>query len=133
MKHFFTLHVDAFGFTASLLCAIHCMAVPILLTVSTWGWLEILNDPSIEKSVVVTSALLAMISIVPSYFRHHKSLKAIVLVASGFVLIGIGRLGADGIPEILFTSVGAAVVGSAHYLNWRLYRNCTIHQQKKNL
>lgn len=133
MKHFFTLHIDAFGFTASVLCAIHCMAVPVLLTVSTWGWLEILNDPSIEMTVVVTSALLAIISIVPSYFRHHRSLKAIVLVASGFALIAVGRLQTDRIAEILFTSIGAAVVGSAHYLNWRLYRNCIIHQPKKNL
>jgi len=125
--------MDAFGFTASILCAIHCMAVPILLTVSAWGWLEILNDPSIEMSVVVTSALLAIISIIPSYFRHHRNVKAIVLVASGFLLIGIGRLETGRIPEVLLTSVGAAVVGSAHYVNWRLYRNCIIHQQKRNL
>ncbi len=132
MKHFFTLHIDAFGFTASVLCAIHCMGVPILLTVSTWGWLEILVDPSIEMSVLVISAILAIVSIVPSYFRHHRSMKAIVLVALGFVLIAIGRLETDRISEILFTSIGATVVGSAHYVNWRLYRNCIIHTQKGN-
>ncbi|HWA34422.1 MAG TPA: MerC domain-containing protein, partial [Cyclobacteriaceae bacterium] len=112
MKHFFTLHIDLLGFTASMLCAVHCMAVPILLTVSTWGWLEILDDPSIEMSVVVTSACLATISIVPSYLRHHRNLKAMALVISGFALIAIGRLVTGEIPEILFTSIGAAVVGS---------------------
>lgn len=133
MKHFFSLHIDLFGFTASVLCAIHCMALPILLTVTTWGWLEILDDPSIELSVVAASAFLATLSMVPSYFRQHRNLKAIAMVASGFVLIGIGRLVTDKVPEILFTSVGAAVVGSAHYVNWRLHRHCIIHQQKKNL
>src|SRR5882672_522021 len=133
MRHFFTLHIDAFGFFTSTLCAVHCMAVPILLTVSTWGGLQILNDPSIELTVVFISAILALISIVPAYFRYHRNLKAILLVVFGFILIGIGRLEADKILEIVFTSTGAAIVGSAHYLNWRLYRNCPIHQKKGKL
>lgn len=133
MKQFFSFNLDSIGFFASTICAVHCMAVPMLLTISTWGGLQILNDPSIEWTVLSISALLALFSLVPSYFRHHKRLKAILLVAGGFMLIGIGRLETDQVFEIVFTSTGAATVGFAHYINWRLFRNCPVHRQKDDL
>jgi hypothetical protein len=133
MRHFFSLHLDAFGFLASMICAVHCMAVPLLLMISTWGGLQVLNNPSIELTVISISAMLALFLLLPAYFRHHKSPKAILLVAAGFVLIGAGRLGAQHAIEIILTSVGALLVAIAHYVNWKLYRNCAIHQQKKNL
>ena len=130
MKNFFSLSLDSIGFSASMLCAVHCVAVPLLLTVSTWSGLQILNNPAIELIVLCCSAMFALISIVPSYIRYHRNPKAIALVIIGFILIGLGRFDVDKIWEISFTSVGAATVASAHFLNWRLCRNCATPSQK---
>ena len=85
MRNFFSLHLDSIGFSASLLCAIHCSAVPLLLTISTWSGLQILNDPSIELTVLCISAVLALLSIFPSYYRYHKNRSALVVVFLGFL------------------------------------------------
>jgi hypothetical protein len=134
MKNFFNLHLDSLGFSASLICAIHCAVVPVLLTVSTWGGLQLLNDPSIELSILCVSTLLALLSILPSYLRIHRKLNAIVFVCMGFILIGLGRLEVSKVWEILFTTVGAMLVAIAHYLNWWLCKQCrAIESNRKNI
>ena len=132
MKNFFTLQLDSLGFSASLICAIHCAVVPVLLTVSTWGGLQLLSDPSVEITMLCLSSGLALASILPSYIRIHKKVNAIVLVTIGFILIALGRLEVGKAWEIAFTSVGATLVAVAHIINWRLCKNCTIkHASKK--
>jgi hypothetical protein len=131
MKNFFTLHLDSLGFSASMLCATHCVAVPLLLTVSTWSGLMVLNSPSLELTVLCVSAILALASILPSYLKVHKKWDAIALVSIGFILIGLSRLSAMQPWEIYFTSAGAALVATAHILNWRLCQDCTVNQVKK--
>lgn len=130
MKNFFSLNLDSLGFSASMLCAVHCVAVPLLLTVSTWSGLQILNKPSIELTVLCGSAVFALVSIVPSCIRYHRNPKALALVIAGFILIGLGRFDVDKIWEIVFTSVGAATVASAHFLNWRLCKTCATQSKK---
>lgn len=132
MRNFFSLHLDSFGFSVSMLCALHCAAVPLLLTVSTWSGLQLLNNPSIELTVLCGSAVFALASIVPSYFKFHRNAKAIALVIVGFLFIGLGRLDVDKVSEIVLTSVGATTIATAHFLNWRLCKSCAINQSKKN-
>ena len=131
MRNFFSLHLDSIGFSASLLCAIHCSAVPLLLTISTWSGLQILNDPSIELTVLCISAVLALLSIFPSYYRYHKNRSAIVVVFLGFVLMSAGQLCFDDAWETSSTSLGAIMVASAHFLNWKLCKSCQVNKTKK--
>lgn len=131
MKNYFTLNLDLVGFYASLLCAIHCTVVPLLLTISTWSGLQLLSDPSIEIMLLCLSTLLALASILPSYTRVHRKLNAMVLVTIGFILIGLGRLEVEKVWEMFSTSVGAAFVASAHIINWRLCRNSRVNHASK--
>jgi hypothetical protein len=131
MKNFFSLHLDLFGFFASILCAVHCATIPILLTVSTWSGLQLLSNPSIEIMVLCASTALALVSIVPAYIKFHRRPDAIVLISIGFILIGLSRLNVMEVWEIFLTSAGAALVASAHILNWRLCKNCTSNPSKK--
>lgn len=131
MKTFIATHLDFIGLSTSLLCAIHCTAIPLLLTVSTWSGLQLLNDPSIELVILCVSTGLAIASILPSYIRIHRKVDALVLASFGFVLIGLGRLYVEDVWEIAFTSAGAALVAVAHIINWRLCKNCTVNQASK--
>lgn len=131
MKNFFSLHLDLFRFFASILCAVHCATIPILLTVSTWSGLQLLSNPSIEIMVLCASTALALVSIVPAYIKVHRRPDAIVLISIGFILIGLSRLNVMEVWEIFLTSAGAALVALAHILNWRLCKNCTSNPSKK--
>lgn len=131
MKNFFYAHLDLFGFSISIFCAIHCAAIPLLLTVSTWSGLQIVDHPSIELIVLCASTVFAFLSILPSYLKIHRKLNVIVLISIGFILIGLSRLNVMEVWEIFLTSAGAALVASAHILNWRLCKNCASNPSKK--
>jgi MerC mercury resistance protein len=120
------LTIDTVGFSVSALCAVHCVVMPVLLIFSAFSGLAFLEDTSIEHTILLISLLLAMASLLPSYFRHHKRLTALYTFIVGFVLIGLGRLEISEVWEISTTSIGAALVASAHYINYRLCRACEL-------
>ena len=82
---------------------------------SSWTFL---HDESIENVVLMISGVIAVISLVPSYVRHHRKLIPIVILLAGFFLIGLSRFAAE-VNESVFASSGAALVASAHFLNYR--------------
>lgn len=114
--------LDFFGFSASLLCAIHCALIPVVLTFSMLEGLHFLANPSIEKTVLCISLLIALFSLLPTYFRHHHKLIPIVIFGFGLLLIAIGRMELPMIAEVVFTSIGACCVAIAHGVNWKLYK-----------
>ncbi|MBT1704626.1 MerC domain-containing protein [Chryseosolibacter indicus] len=110
--------LDKTGMWASALCAIHCMAVPIVVSMSAFtGWAYLHND-SIETAVLMLSGLIAVASLVPSYVKHHRKLLPIIILSFGFILIGVSRLSLD-VNEPVFASSGAGLVVIAHFLNIR--------------
>jgi len=119
MKNFFSIHIDAIGLSASLVCALHCAVVPLLLTFSALGSLTFLEDPRIELSMILVSLVLAVSSLLPCYFSHHHRLAPLLWALSGFLLIGAGKLPPCEAYEILLTPAGGCLVALAHYKNWR--------------
>jgi hypothetical protein len=123
MKGFFTHYLDALGFSASFLCALHCAFVPVLLTLSFFQGLHFLADPSIERGVLIISFFLALASLLPSYINHHHRLSPILIFVLGAFLIIVGRMDLLSVWEILLTSIGATCIAVAHLVNWRLHKN----------
>jgi len=122
MKGFFYLHLDSFGFSVSMLCALHCALMPIALTFSTLSGIAFLDNPLIELSIIVLSCALALTSLLPCYFRHHRRLSPVLLAIVGFLLIGISRILPEGI-EVLVTPIGAVMTALSHFANWRQCRS----------
>lgn len=118
--------LDTAGMWASALCALHCLFLPVLLSVSAFSGLLILEDPMLENGLLVFSFILGTASLFPSYLNHHKNEKAIVVLMSGFLLIGFSRF-TEGFSESLITATGAMLVAFAHYINFRLSK--TSHKK----
>ena len=112
------LHPDFIGSSASLLCALHCAALPLLLSLAPLAGLGFLRNPWIEYSVILLSLSIASYALMHGYRRHHQP-RALVWVAVGFVLIGTGHLSSAEWKEITLTSGGATMVAIAHLINWR--------------
>ena len=128
MKSFFNHYLDALGFSASLLCAVHCAFVPVLLTLSFFQGLHFLAEPSIERGVLGISFFLALASLLPSYINHHHRLSPILIFVLGVFLIIIGKIELSSLWEVLFTSVGAVCIALAHLVNWKLHKKMTREQ-----
>lgn len=111
--------LDKTGMWASALCAIHCIAIPALVSISAFGSWAFLHNENLENFALAASAVLAISSLVPSYARHHQKIAPILILLSGFLLIGLSRFMVD-INESAFASSGAVLVALAHYFNYRL-------------
>ncbi|MEH6682351.1 MAG: MerC domain-containing protein [Sediminicola sp.] len=112
--------LDLLGLGSSLICAIHCAAIPILLSFSSLNALHFLANPYIEWTFIGIGILFVLISLWPSYKKVHHRTRPLYVAASGFGFIAMGRLDLNEIWEISNTVLGAAMVATAHYINWKL-------------
>lgn len=112
--------LDFLGFWASTLCAIHCAASPLLITLSALGGLTFLAEPSIEGLVIVVSMTLALLSLIPSW-RKHRRWEMIALALLGFTCIALGHELGHELESIyleaVLASLGGIAVASAHWWN----------------
>ncbi len=116
---FVSLQLDAFGFFASLLCAVHCALLPLFLVLLPVARLDFLFDPAVELILVSGSLILAALSISGSYQKHGRISVPLAMLV-GFASIFFGIFVASSIEiEILCTSLGGVLVALGHYLNWR--------------
>jgi drug/metabolite transporter (DMT)-like permease len=65
--------LDVVGATASFLCAIHCLAMPVLLVVLPTVGLGFLLNESLERGFVIGSVALAVASTCWGFRVHRKS------------------------------------------------------------
>jgi len=115
-----TLHLDNLGIIASILCAIHCAAIPLLIsTLPLWG-IAFLNTVWIEIVMIGISLMLGSVSLGLSYFRNHRKIIPLLLLMAGFLLIAVGHFTGKFALEILFVPLGGFVIASAHFVNWHL-------------
>lgn len=75
---------DWLGVGASVLCAIHCAAMPFVVGFLPLLGLSFLADPSFHKWMVLVCLVLALLAFVPGWRRHHRLAPT---------LIGLGGLG----------------------------------------
>jgi uncharacterized membrane protein YfcA len=119
-------NLDALGFSASTLCAIHCAVTPLLLTALPLLGLNFLAHPAIETTMLVLSLLIGVASLAQGYFKHHQQWHALLLLAAGFAVIFAGHWVLPEADEEWFTPLGAGTVAIAHLVNWRLCRQCRL-------
>lgn len=120
-NRFIGMHSDFVGFSASLLCALHCAALPFLLTLAPLAGLQFLANPWVEYAFILLSAGIACYALIPGYWQHRKPL-ALVLVVIGFLFIGFAHSLAPEDYEAIFTPVGATIIALAHLINWKQVR-----------
>ncbi|MBS0590110.1 MAG: MerC domain-containing protein [Proteobacteria bacterium] len=115
--------VDRIGATASFLCAIHCAALPFVLTVLPTLGLGFLGDHRFERIFIAFASLLALSSLSRGY-RRHRVASALVVAGVGIVLLWLGAWlfdsGEAPIVHASLVTLGGCAVACAHILNLRL-------------
>ncbi|MCS7211401.1 MAG: MerC domain-containing protein [Chloroherpetonaceae bacterium] len=117
------LSLDMVGFSASAACAIHCAAMPFLVTSLPMLGLGFLASPLVEQLCIVFGLVVGVLALRHG-FRHHHNATAILILTIGFAAIFVAHSGwvSEELEEVV-TPVGASVVALAHLVNWRLSRN----------
>ncbi|NIJ46549.1 sensor histidine kinase YesM [Wenyingzhuangia heitensis] len=122
--------IDIIAFSSSLICAVHCAAIPVVLSFSSLSSLHFLENPYIEWTFVSLGLVFVLLSLLPSYKKVHHHTKPLLFASIGFLFIALGRLNLTELFEIVNTVVGASFVSWAHYSNWKLLNteDCRKHQ-----
>ena len=117
-----TEKLDQLGMTASIACAIHCAALPFLITtLPLWG-LNFLANSWVEIGMICLSLTIGIGSLSSAYPKHRRMLPVMVLIG-GFSMIGSGHYLLHELEAILIP-LGGLTIATAHFINWKYSRSC---------
>lgn len=124
-------NLDFIGFSASAVCAVHCMVVPFLFLFGAVGPFHLVHNHVVENVILVISALIGISSFLPSMMYTHRRRTPLLLFLLGVSAIVVGRFPVPLLWESFLTTAGASLIAFAHYHNWKLCRTCAVHASKK--
>ena len=113
--------LDRVGATGSLLCAVHCAALPLVLAIAPAIGAGLANH-AFEIGFIAFASLLGLTSLVLGY-RLHRIGHALALLVPGITLLWCGVL-VDALHENLIAhaiamATGGTLIATAHVLNLR--------------
>ena len=115
--------LDRIGATGSLVCAIHCALLPILIALLPSLGVALWLGDGFEKVFVVFVSLFGL-SVLAWSYRRHRTLRALSLMLPGLAALWLGVLYAplhhSLLPHALVMTLGGTLVGLSHLLNLRL-------------
>lgn len=125
--------LDRIGATGSMLCAIHCAALPfVLIMMPALG--AGLAGAGFEIGFIVFASTVALSSLILGY-RRHRVWRALLLLVPGLVLLWsavlIPPLHHDVIAHAVAMALGGTLIAISHLINMRLMHR-HIHHGYRN-
>jgi hypothetical protein len=115
--------LDRLGAAGSLLCAVHCALLPVVIALLPALGLAGLNSDGFERAFVAFATCIGLFSVAWGY-RRHGAVRALGLLIPGLVALWFGILYPPLhhalIPHALVMTLGGSLVGLAHLANLRL-------------
>jgi hypothetical protein len=117
--------LDNVGMTASILCAVHCAIVPLLITSLPLLGLGFLANPWVEWSMITFAVFIGFYAIGLSYVRSHHRILPLVLLFGGFLVIIIGHIYVTSWREAIIVPFGGLLIATAHFFNYKYTSICS--------
>lgn len=121
---------DKFAISLSLLCAIHCLALPVLLILLPSLTALQLDNEAFHSGMLVVVLPTSFYALTMGC-KKHKRYRLLFLGFTGLTLLVLAVLLGEDITgeygEKILTLFGATLIASGHYWNFRLcqqHTNC---------
>jgi hypothetical protein len=118
---------DRVGVWASLLCLVHCLLTPVLLSGSAVLAHFLPGDEPVHRTLAPLIAIVGAIALLRG-FRIHGRRRVVTLMVVGLAFIFFAAFGNKHLPdhraEIVVTMVGSAFLIAAHRLNHTFCADC---------
>ncbi|WP_454886820.1 MerC domain-containing protein [Sphingomonas oryzagri] len=109
--------LDRIAIGLSSLCLIHCVATVLLAaTLASAG--AALANPAWHEIGFALAIAIGAIALGRGY-AAHRDVRPLLIGIAGLALMAIGLIRAEGLPEILSTMAGVALLAVAHRMNAR--------------
>jgi len=118
--------LDALAVLISGLCALHCLALPVLLLLFPLLIGSVFTDEEFHRLILWIILPTSVIAVAAASYRHFDR-QVLIWVASGMVLLLLAAFWAhDHAPawvDISLTTVGGLILAIGHIRNVRLSRH----------
>lgn len=109
--------LDLAGSWASIVCALHCAALPLVLAALPGAGLEVLDNHSFDGLFAAAVILFGLIVIGGGYCPHRVRVVLAAFIGA-VVFLAFGALSADhGMRHAALLSLGGALMATAHLIN----------------
>ena len=118
----FSTSGDRVGMAGSLLCALHCAALPLVVAGLPALGLGALPWVDIDQAFTLFATLLG-ITTLGFGFRRHRAFHAWLVMVPGLILLWLGSFTAlhqHGAGHVAVMVIGGLMVAAAHLVNLRL-------------
>jgi len=115
--------LDRIGITATSLCALHCILLPVLLPALPLLGLSFLADHAWEHFFLIITAVLGTFALFSGFRKYHRRLYPFYLLFLGVSIYWIKHDFSEAL-EPYFIIVGASLIVAAHVINIKLCNNC---------
>ncbi len=112
------LNWDALGIGTSILCAIHCALLPVLIGSFPVFGVNIIHNLVFEWSMIALAFAVGSYSLFHGYIKHHRSLLPVLVFSVGFIFLVLKQFFAQ--YETVFLIIAVLLIISAHFYNYRL-------------
>jgi hypothetical protein len=117
--------LDLVGTCVSLVCALHCLMLPFLVTVLPLAGAGVFLGGALEVLFIAASVALATGSLCWGFRRHRRS-RVFIMLGTALAMIVVGRFLTSEAYEFMFVVAGAVVLAAGHLLNRYLCLACRV-------
>src|SRR5579872_6239317 len=114
------LNLDALGVTTSLLCAIHCALLPVLMASLPILGINIIHNAGFEYGMIGLAFIIGATALWHGFRHHHRRILPVLLFSCGMMLL-IAKEIWHGYELSILPFAVIPVLGS-HWLNFRWSR-----------
>lgn len=131
--------MNRLGFWSSLICAIHCTILPLVLILIPTSGVYLFINETFELVFLIVSLLINIANLCFGY-KVHKSNKALGILASGLFLFLVGRLLHKHNDEHIiqydlfnfFMILGGVMMAFSSLINTKMCNTCKKCECKKD-
>ena len=119
------------GMSLSVLCAIHCLAMPFLITLLPLAGSAFNLSWTSEILLIGSSIALSSVSLGHDYYKHHHSFKPMLFLISAILFIVLVNVISLPTNMKWVESSGGILIFAAFLVNRKQMKNfhsCPVHQ-----
>ena len=111
---------DALGVTTSVICAIHCAVLPLVLTSLPLFGINIIHNGFFEAGMIALAFAIGSFAFYHGYKRHHHRVLPLLIFSIGFIFLVLKEIFISSETPLLIPAV--AFILTAHFFNYRFCR-----------
>jgi hypothetical protein len=116
---------DKMAITLSIACAIHCLALPLLLLLLPSFMVLQLNNEAFHTWMVIIVLPTSVYALFMGC-KQHKRYRLLFIGFLGLILLVLAVWVSNEFWEKALTLVGSTVIAGGHYWNYRLCQQHTL-------